>query len=230
MKQWKRLLFYLLLNVFVSACTTFAVLLAWDRTHPVSGGLIQFSFERRTEQSPQATQAGVAPAVVELEARPTATRVYVAYQVKEGDDIDSVAQAFGISPEELMAENGYQTKQLAPGEVLRVPQGGPDPQAATVKIESVIGAGDLEVERVLLKKDGEGEVYMAGWKLEDDQGNLFTFPDLTLLGGAVNVYTRSGNNTVVDLYWGQSQAVWQSGKTVTLRDALGVARDTYPIP
>ena len=34
MKQWKRLVYYLLINVLVSACTTVVVLYFWDRTHP----------------------------------------------------------------------------------------------------------------------------------------------------------------------------------------------------
>ena len=33
MKQWKRLVYYLLINVLVSACTTVVVLYFWDRTH-----------------------------------------------------------------------------------------------------------------------------------------------------------------------------------------------------
>jgi len=31
MKSWKRLLFYLVLNILVSACTTLAVLFVWDQ-------------------------------------------------------------------------------------------------------------------------------------------------------------------------------------------------------
>ncbi len=35
MKPWKRLLYYLAINVLVSATTTFTVIWLWDRTHPV---------------------------------------------------------------------------------------------------------------------------------------------------------------------------------------------------
>ena len=36
MKLWKRLIYYLFLNVLVSACTTLVVLAIWDRTHPTA--------------------------------------------------------------------------------------------------------------------------------------------------------------------------------------------------
>ena len=41
MKQWKRLVYYLLINVLVSACTTVVVLYFWDRTHPPAIGGVQ---------------------------------------------------------------------------------------------------------------------------------------------------------------------------------------------
>jgi hypothetical protein len=43
---------------------------------------------------------------------------------------------------------------------------------------------------------------MAGWQLRDENGNVFTFPQLQLFeGGAINVWTTSGSASVVDLYW-----------------------------
>lgn len=49
-------------------------------------------------------------------------------------------------------------------------------------------------------------------------------------GGAVNIYTRAGANSVVELYWGLNQAIWKSGITVTLIDAQGMTRGAYTIP
>jgi hypothetical protein len=92
----------------------------------------------------------------------------------------------------------------------------------------------LDSERVLLKQQGEGELSLVGWRLEDSAGNIFVFPQFPQLllykGGAVNIYTKSGSNTVVDLYWGLNASVWASGKTVTLRDPQGNVRATYKIP
>jgi hypothetical protein len=111
--------------------------------------------------------------------------------------------------------------------VLRIPK---HPKG-TVIIDNVIGAGDLESERVLLKHRGEGELSMLDWRIEDADGNMFVFPQLRLFGGgAVNVHTRPGADTVIDLYWGLDAAMWKSGDTVLLRDAQGNVRHTYVVP
>ena len=48
--------------------------------------------------------------------------------------------------------------------------------------------------------------------------------------GAVQVHTADGTNTAVDLYWGERQAVWQSGQAVLLTTPDGAAQDSYPVP
>lgn len=228
MKQWYRLAIYLLLNVVISASTTFLVLLAWDRTHPpVTGGLIPLSV--KAPLRPQTTE--LAESSEPTTPQPTPTRTFIAYQVQDGDTFDSIAQAYGISAEELMAENGFTEKVVGAGEVLRIPLPSQSTQSASVRLDSVMGVGDLNTERVFLRHTGFGEVPLAGWKIEDERGHVYTFPELTLFGeGGVNVYTKAGSNTVVDLFWGLDRAVWQSGVKVILRDAQGNVRDTYNIP
>jgi LysM repeat protein len=104
-------------------------------------------------------------------------------------------------------------------------------QAPQVIIESVIGAGTLETERVELFRTGDDELSLAGWRLEDGMGNVYTFPDLTLYkGGAINLNTRSGQDTVVDLFWGLTSPVWSSGKAVSLYDSQNEMRSSYTIP
>jgi micrococcal nuclease len=78
---------------------------------------------------------------------------------------------------------------------------------------------------------GSGDLSLAGWRLEDENGNVFVFPQLDLFqGGAVIVWSKSGANTAVDLYWGLTSPVWQSGEQVTVRDAAGNVHATYTIP
>jgi LysM repeat protein len=229
MKSWKRLLFYLVLNILVSACTTLAVLFIWDQfTGPMPRNLLPkalsgLASEPTTVAQPaaQGTQA----------ARPAPTEEYLVYQIKPGDTFESVAEKYKIGVEELIAVNGFTRSQpLGEGEVLRIPV---TPRGSVV-IDSVVGSGDLESERVLLKHQGEGELSLVGWRLEDGKGNIFIFPQFPQLilykGGAVNVHTAAGSNTVVDLYWGLSAAVWKSGVTVTLKDPQGNARATYIVP
>lgn len=104
-------------------------------------------------------------------------------------------------------------------------------QEAQVIIGTVIGVGVLANEHVVLQRTGDGELSLAGWHLEDGSGNTYTFPQLTLYkGSAINLNTRQGENTVLDLFWGLTSAVWKAGKTVYLYDAQEVLRASYTIP
>ena len=104
-------------------------------------------------------------------------------------------------------------------------------QEPLVVIETVIGAGVLETERVELLRTGDGELSLAGWRLEDGTENVYIFPDLTLYtGGAINLNTRAGQDTVVDLFWGLASPIWRSGKTVYLYDSKNELRSSFTIP
>jgi hypothetical protein len=100
----------------------------------------------------------------------------------------------------------------------------------SISIKNIIGAGSATSEVVIIQREGEGELSMANWKLEDSNGNIFVFPDLTLYNGAINIRTTAGLNTVIDLYWNKSESVWQIGETATLIDPLGNIQATYKIP
>jgi LysM repeat protein len=230
MKRWKRLAYYLLLNVLVSACTVLAVLFVWDRTHsPLPGGL----FSPVAGQAPAATTPPPAGGPLPAGPQVTPTPVFIAYQVVDGDTFDSIAAAHGISSQELIAVNGFTKDQpLGPGEVLRIPvHPTPSPQA-DIEIVNIIGAGDLNNERVVLKQSGGGTLLLAGWQLQDGKGDQYTFPalELTQDGFQVNVYTKSGTDTADSLYWGLSQPVWSSGETATLLDPGGAAKATFNVP
>ncbi len=229
MKQWQRLFFYLVLNILVSACTVVGILFVWDQVYgPLPRGLLTSAFERpaAVTSTPQAPQSED-PAV----PQPTATEAYDIHKVISGETFESIAQQYNVSVEELLAVNGFTKAQpLGEGEVLRIPV---NPRGSVI-IERVVAAGDLEKEMVVLKHRGDGELSLVGWRLQDGQGHEFVFPEfpqLTLFGGgAVNVYTKAGANSVVELFWGLDQAIWRSGITVTLVDAQGMARGTYRIP
>ena len=97
--------------------------------------------------------------------------------------------------------------------------------------DNIIGAGSAANEVVILRRQGDGELQMTDWKLEDTNGNVFPFPDLTLYkDGAVHIYTTAGMNTVIDLFWNKADPVWQVGETATLLDPLGNIQATYSIP
>lgn len=98
-------------------------------------------------------------------------------------------------------------------------------------IETVIGAGDLQSEAVVLKRTGEGELLLTGWKLTNERGAEFTFPNLVLnRNGSVRLYSRSGTDSVIELFWGRGESAWRSSDTVSLYDTQGNLRASYTIP
>ncbi len=236
MKQWKRLVYYLLLNVFVSACTILIVLFFWERTRNPSledGLTLVFGGAQ-----PPTPTLSISPTPADTPTpAPTSTPAFIVYTVKSGDTFGLIAEEYGVTVDELMQLNGFtDPSSLGVGEHLQIPivtRAAPM-VSGEVTIDSVIGVGDLQAERILLKHLGDGEISLVGWKILDENANVFTFPQFPELilykAGAVNVLTRAGSDTVVDLYWGLSEAVWRSGETVTMQDDQGRVRDTYQIP
>ncbi len=160
----RRLVYYLLLNVFVSACVTGSILFWYDRTY-------------RAQLSP-----------ISLAAIPSQSA----------------------------------TTPAAPFE----------PQAdIPVEIVSVVGAGVLDVEAVVIRYSGTDELSLANWQLKDDDGNTYIFPQLTLFpNGAVQVHTASGTDTVIDLYMGRREPIWESGEVANLLDPHNNLRAIYRVP
>jgi hypothetical protein len=100
-----------------------------------------------------------------------------------------------------------------------------------VLIRSVVGAGNLEMEYVQIFNQSEGAVNLNGWQLQNGRGQHFTFPALILnQEGAVEVHSKAGTSTVIELYWQSDAPIWQSGDTVALVDVDGTIQATYQIP
>jgi hypothetical protein len=123
-------------------------------------------------------------------------------------------------------------QQVPPSSNLPASSGSADLQTdIPVKLSSVVGAGTLGSEIVVVKFEGEGQLDLASWQLKDEDGNTFTFPKLTLYpNGAVQVHTIAGTDTVIDLYWGIGEAVWSSGENARLFDSQGNLRAVYRVP
>jgi hypothetical protein len=49
-------------------------------------------------------------------------------------------------------------------------------------------------------------------------------------GGAVTIYSRVGTSTVVELYWGEEEPIWESGEQAQLIDPDGVVQAVYTVP
>jgi LysM repeat protein len=239
--SWRQYIPYLILNVIVSALTMLVVLLIWGRV------------QSAPEVPPTATLDALSFAASVVPTRtstPKPTVTPVTYTVQPGDTMGDIALELGVSIDALMRANNLTNPDtLSAGQVLLVPvtpgaqsaQPGqatspadtPTPEAgqgaSQVEIRGVSGAGDLDTESIRLLNSG-GTADMFNWTLDDGQGHTYTFPEFTLHDGAVSVHTRLGTDTVIDLYWGLSEAVWLPGKVITLKDQTGKVISTFSIP
>jgi hypothetical protein len=169
----RRLISYILLNIFISACVTGTILYWYDRNLKATSSSVA---------SPQTYPEAGAP---------------------DTDVNPAPSQSAALRPN----------------------------RDIPVEIVSVVGAGNLSAEVVILRYLGSGQLDLANWQLEDGNGNIFLFPSVALVqNGALQVHTAVGTNTVVDLFWGMPAPVWQSGETASLYDATGNLIVMYKVP
>ena len=94
---------------------------------------------------------------------------------------------------------------------------------AQVEIVRVLSPGDINAEGVDIRNNG-AVVDLTGWKLSNNSGVSYTFPQQRLFTGSVlTVYTRVGTDTPTAKFWGRDTALWSSGATLTLTDGDGRA-------
>jgi hypothetical protein len=178
MKNSGRLIFYIILNIFISAATILTVLWLWECTHP----------------GPESAQMPAGTVVEET-------------GISSSESI-SASQSTSI-PDEIEWE-------------VENPQ---------IDIRTVVGVGNIDLEYIEVFNQSEGAVNMTGWQIVDESENRFTFPVLILNnGGSVKIYSKAGDDTVIELYWQAETPIWQSGETVRLLDADGNTAATYSIP
>ncbi len=236
--SWKSYLPFLALNVIVSAVTVILVLAVWG-----GGGTLPTPVPSPTFDVAARLSQAMPTATATLRPSPTP----ITYTVRAGDTLGAIAVELEVPIENLMAANGLtDPDSLSAGQVLIVPSldspapATPEPPGVEVTVtpeggpEVVIrGAyqvGTLESEFVYLENLG-GVAPMDGWTLDDGQGSIFTFPSFTLYnGGGVNIYTRAGNDSVINLFWGLDNPLWESGKVISLRDQSGQIHATFRVP
>jgi len=206
MGEWRRLFYYLLLNVLVSAIATLAVLIVWEKTRSSDFGIAQILFPEDV-QTPYATMELPAQEAVQTSPPEGATPVG-------------------------SATNPALEQEPAPTQAHDTPAAAQPIADAKVIIDSVIAAGDLASEKVLVKSaPGSGDVSLAYWRLIGEKGQEYTFPQLILhANGAVYVFTKKGVDGVFDLYWNRNEPAWRSGTVVSLIDPEGKTHSSYSIP
>lgn len=229
----RRWLFYLALNVLVSAATMLGVLYWWDRSHQSTAIAV-----------PSLTPLPAGYTTPLATALPSRTpRVYV---VQSGDTLGKIAEKFGLDVDELAAINNIQDPNvLAPGMQLVIPAGVQTEQPVSSNptitpqdgeafpwpvIDSVLSAGVLGNEAVKIVNPGPNAT-LTGWRLRAPGGAEYEFKDFSLVAqGAVLIHTAEGIDTSIDLYWDLKEPVWHSGDEVQLLDALGKVHSVFFIP
>lgn len=249
--NFKRLLFYLILNIIVSSVTILLVLNIWDRAH-------------RTE-SAELEPVSMLPTVIASAIPPTNTpsaRPTIAvrpYEVGPGDTLGEIAIVFGVSVDQLMEINNISDPdELRTGMTLHIPIQGttaqentsdsqdnsqpesepiptatfpPEPERNIIKILTIVGVDDLATEHLQIQSLSPEALSMEGWRMETNDGEIYYFPKITLFEhGAVDLYTRAGINSVVALYWGRSTPIFQSGDQAVIYDSEDNVQAVYSIP
>ncbi len=100
-----------------------------------------------------------------------------------------------------------------------------------ISFEGAFGVGDLQLEYLKIQNQSETVLNLSGWQLLGGQNRSFTFPNLSLnRNGAVKLYSRVGEDSVIELFWNAEQALWKSGDEIELRDPNGNLQAVYVIP
>ena len=244
----RQAVFLIVVNAWISLLITLSVVLVVEWIRGRRGPV--------TVAEHQATTPTAHVTVVTPASTPGSDMVI--YVVEKGDTLSGIAEKFDVPATDIMRANGITDPNLIyEGQELIIPVGGlptetpplptltspavsvtptPGPlvspvAAGQVRISDVLGRGELAVEMVIII-NGERPVRLKDWTLSDAQGHGVIFPDLFLgAGGSVRVHTAAGQNSVTDLYWGQTATVWaESGDVATLRDASGREVHVFQLP
>ncbi|MBN1888749.1 MAG: lamin tail domain-containing protein [Thermoflexales bacterium] len=257
LRHW---IIFILLNIVVSAATILALLTYWERTRPprTVGDVAQVSTpEPITAQTPMPAASPVPP-----RPTPTLTPFpHTVYVVQSGDTLSALSRRFDVSLADLLAANGLSIDAVlhvgqelliptddsassglspSPGPVASLtPSPSPTPASSELapladvaaEIRQVIARGDPTRETVVIANLGQ-PVNLLGWKVVNNAGIAYTFPDLTMWpGGTITLHTGSGPDSVSDLYWKRSAPVWaEPGDVVSLMDADGKLVARYQLP
>jgi hypothetical protein len=112
------------------------------------------------------------------------------------------------------------------------------PTSGFMMIETIspapLGDQDASEEYVIIRNmQQSGDIQMRNWTLRDLDGNVFTFPDVTVKAGFyITVYMCTGSNVIQPryayVYAGFCHAFYDPPDEVSLYDSYGQHIDSYP--
>lgn len=250
----RQLAFVIIFNAVISL--TIAVTVVWvveqrrpdpellaALTTPIAAPTIAPTFTS-TPGGAQPTAVLDAPASTPEPAAATdAEEIYV---VQPGDSLLAIAGRFGVTVQAIMDANNLTNPDFVfSGQRLVIPRSSAQPTAAPtatssvsaqsvgagLRVASFISNGSLPNEAVQIANDSDLVVNLQGWRLEKENGPVYQFGGISLFpGSGVVLYSGTGVDTSVALYWNQATPLWQSGAVARLVNPQGqeIARLTAP--
>lgn len=182
---------------------------------------------------------------------PTATPMGLCptYFVQAGDTIVAIAEQAGVTFNALLKANNLTEESvslLQIGQELLIPVAGCElsanatatavvafanrPALSPLQILEIIDAGNVASEGVQIRNSGSSVLDISGWTLTDGIEHIFVFPQMRLFPRAqITVFTRTGTNTPITMFWNLSSAVWLPGTVATISDTNGTLITQYQV-
>ncbi len=249
---------FLFLNVVVSALVVLSILFWWDSRDQRAEAAVKSTAAAITAgemPTPNiaAPPTGAVPVNAPVEA---GSDQPVTHTVQAGETLNIISQRYDVSIDDIMLVNGLDNPNfIAAGQTLVIPIGGvpeptpvptetmvalpspipTEPAAAgggQIGVAAVLDPGVLETESVELVNNGAQAQSLEGWKVRDEDSNVYTFGNVSIFdgGASIRLFTRAGDDTFRELHWGLSAPIWRSGETLTLWDASGQVVATFVVP
>lgn len=198
---------FIVINIVVSALTTWLVV-------------------RQLVPSPSVAASVTAPKAAEQTVSTTGTPIATPSNNSTGND---TAANTSPTPEALQnATTEPAAQPVQPTTQVTTTLDNPGSNSANVRITAVIYPGQQSREVIVIVNEGD-DINLNGWTINTPRGKVFTFGNLTLYKESfINVHTTNGGNTATDLFWNQTEPVWQSGDSVELKNNNAVVA-TYTV-
>lgn len=258
--SFRQMLPFLFLNVVVSAVVVLSILFWWsnrDGNGPLAGATEAATLPGGALPTPNiaAPPSGTIPPTAP--AAPAAGEPVV-HTVQAGETLNMISQQYDVSIEDIMAANGLDNPNfIGVGQQLTIPVGGlPEPTVApteapaalpspiptepaaaaggvgAIVVTGILDPGVLETEAVQFINNGATEQLMQGWKVRDEDNNVYTFGGVSIFGEGAGIllHTAAGDDTFSDLHWGLGEPAWRSGEKLTLWDANEQVVATFTVP
>lgn len=213
---------FVFLNVIVWAVVVLSILFWWDNRG--GEGLVgDATTTAALPEGVLATPNIAAPpsGTTPPEATTATADEPVLHTVQAGETLNIISQQYDVSIDDIMAVNGMDNPNfIAVGQQLTIPIGGiPEPTAApteavvvvalpspiptepaaagggVIGVTGIIDPGILETEAVQLVNSGAQQQSIQGWKVRDEDNNVYTFGDVEHLRrrrGRVAAYAGGG--------------------------------------